>query len=1133
MENAAKVNKINISQKIARYPLNGHSNYLIDKFYIFGYDSSTLKKSLLYDDNIKNNLSEKKFFDENKYQKFNLEEIPTLLNEFTSDYEKECLDIDMIRDMILPNKINFYYTEEEKPYSKSKSPLKRRKAESNSNKNVDNFKMDKDEEKFYIYDEEDDKKEVPPSYNVIFSSNPQSGNNSKKSINGFAYIFYKKLKEKKELNKYIITFYVPIIFCIISEYPFYNSFYQLSTQIEYLFSNNELRIPLEIILYNIVNLSPSPLNGDVILSLKSLTNFSIGSILKRKKIIVDNAIEEINDESDNNNNEKFSLTNKSVNSVNNKSLNKNVSLKRNSDIKFSHRLSTIKISNVLKQLKTITTSDNYKYNIKNLNFEEKLINIKFDSLTGYPVIQYNLAKVLLQTLTPLDVIDIYLYTFLEKDVLFFSKDIEFLSLTINSYLNLNYPLNDEKYYFINACVSYDNYFNGNSTFVGSTFTTIIGINNSYNPKYQGSVNKLKEHLAVDLDNGKVYKVEDKSDKEKSKKNKELFNCIKTICKNREIKNDKNILYREVNILNTVLTDILNKMNDKEDEKYYNIFKYNKYIDYSDENIKSINLTIQDSFYRFINNLCLYVYQNLSIKTEGDDMKIKTRNNSKMDNEAETEMNVLFLDEYKDDDNYSKEELYLLEELKETMKFQSFVYSFVQSYNPIDLYKIPLTFTEEFISIISRKSAILEREINFLSLIDKLYKTNSEGKIEINFEDLSNEYYSNYKNYFDREIQDISEENKINSNKIKIKNYNIDNKIIVKYKSYELENKILIKYIHILNTLENEEKINTDDMNDNIYLSLKKRVKENIPKNISVTDIETVIENYAIEQGILSESDLCCANIMILFTLSFRKLKAYVECQSFLGALFQDFTIFRKYYSMIMSMTYQVYEESMAKKDYTRANDCYLLYCLCINSLRSVKLIPNESLMNIIKTFNKINLDTIDSIKKKDKSKPVENSVKPKNNNIKLYGVNLPEDDITYKNLYITHNFNAYKIYKEKEIVEKINEPNNSSKFFVSIDGNDLMQPKIKFNNGIHSFNSFFYSQKLLLLTLVEEYQSFIKDSNEENLRAKIILDACLNIFIFMRNSKDFTSKSDITGMVKVIFYIFLNHFYVINMAKEK
>ena len=92
-----------------------------------------------------------------------------------------------------------------------------------------------------------------------------------------------------------------------------------------------------------------------------------------------------------------------------------------------------------------------------------------------------------------------------------------------------------------------------------------------------------------------------------------------------------------------------------------------------------------------------------------------------------------------------------------------------------------------------------------------------------------------------------------------------------------------------------------------------------------------------------------------------------------------------------------------------------------------------------------------------------------------------------------------------------------------------MQPKIRFNNGIHSFNSFFYSQKLLLLSLVEEYQNFMVDTDEEKLKGKIILDACLNIFIFMRNSKDFTNKSDIIEMVKAIFYIFMNHFLVINM----
>ena len=641
------------------------------------------------------------------------------------------------------------------------------------------------------------------------------------------------------------------------------------------------------------------------------------------------------------------------------------------------------------------------------------------------------------------------------------------------------------------------------------------------------MNKLKDHLAVDLDNGKVYKVEDKSDKEISKRNKELFNFIKYICKNKDSKGDKTILYREINILNKVLYDLYNKMNDKEDEIYYKIFKYYKYIDYSDENIKKINLKIQDSFYRFINNLCLYVYQNLCIKTAADDMKMTANNVNKSNNnvnENEDEMNVLFLDEYKEEKIYSKEELYLLEELKETMKFQSFVYSFVQSYNPIDLYKIPLTFTEEFISFISRKSDILEREINFLSLIDNLYKLNSEGEINIDLEDFINDYYSNYKNYFDREIQDICEDNKYHNNIVKIKNYNINNKIILKYKAYELDDRILIKYLYILSTLENEENYKNKN---NIYLNSKKKVKENIPKNISITDIETVIETYAIEEGILSESDLCSANIIILFTLSFRSFKTYIDCQSFLGSLFQDFTIFRKYYSMIMSMIYIVYEESLLKKDYTRAKNCFYLYYLCINSLRSVKLIPNESLMNIIKKFNKI---SIDSLEEEEKKEPKRGKLE-ENNKEQLYGINLIEDDITYKNLYVTHNFSAYKVYKEKEIVEKINASKNSSNFFISIDGNDLMKPKIKFNNGKYSFNSFFYTQKLLLLTLVEEYKNYIVDMNEENLRAKIILDACLNIFIFMRNSKEFIGKSDIFGMVKVIFYIFLNHFHSMKIEK--
>ena len=1168
-ENIFDERKPNISQKILRYPLNGRSSYLIDKFYIFGYDYLTLKKYLYKEEYLKNflNDTEKKqnrlfIGEEEIIQKLNFNELPTLMNEFTSDYEKECLDIDMIRDMIIPKKLNLYYTEEEKSNDK--------KGKKRFSSSVERFTTeDKNENFFCVFDESDNyyNKEIKnKSYNVIFSSNPQSGNNSKKSINGLAYIFYKKLKEeKKHLNKYY-SFYIPIIFCIISEFPFYYSFYQLCKQISNLFSSYEIRMPIEIILHNLINLTPSPLNADVYLSLNSIKNMDINSKYRHQSVISDIQEEdnednekyenkdEIKNKNTSNNNLNINSRNQIAYKKNERNSDKNISFKNLNEIKknkseeINHSLSNketipkrirrtviskksdkgidiqeitnIKrsgVSNIIKHIKTSSMS--FLGNIITDNNDDLEDKIKFDYLTGYPVIQYNLAKVLLQTLTPIDIIDIFLYTFLEKDILFFSKDIEFLSLTINSYLNLNFPLNDEKYYFINACVSYENYISGNSTFVGSTFTTIIGINDSYNQKYQSEcINKLKEHLAVDLDNGKVYKIEDKSDKEKSKNNRELFNFIKNICKNRESKNEQNILYREINILNKVLSDIYSKMREKiineEENIFYKIYKIYSYISYN-KNIKDINLKIQDSFYRFINNISLYFYQNLSIKTEADDIKMKS---NKKDTNKEEEMNVIFLDEYKEDDIYSKEELYFLEELRETMKFQSFVFGFVQSYNPIDLYKIPLTFTEEFISIISRKSCILDKEINFLSLIDKLYQVDSKETIVIDFESILIDYYTYYKYNLDREIEDSCEKYSLYPEKIKMKVYNSYKKII-KYKSYDLDERILMKYLHILNEINEKD--------NSIFYILLKRVKENIPKTISVTDIESVIENYAIETGILSENDLCCANIIILFTLSLRSLKSIAEYQPFLGSLFQNFIVFRKYYSMIMSMIYTIYEESIAKNNYTRAKDYFYLYYLCINSFRNFKLIPNESLMNIIKKFNKINLDLLNE--KLNTPSPVK---KNENKNIKLYGINLPEDDITKKNLYITHNFSSIRTYNEKEILNKLNSPINSGNTCIKIDGNESLEPKIKFYNGIHEIKSFFYSQKILLYTLVEDYQKYIIDSDKNNLRSKFILDACLNIFIFMRNSQTFIENGDIIYTLKKIFYIFLNQLEIIKSIDE-
>ena len=145
-------NEKNISKTIKRYPFNGRSNYLIDKFLIIGYNIPTLLK-LLYDGDDDDNLSkniiiDKKQNDDEKnkllnIQPFHLKEEPILLNEFTSDFNKECLDFNMIKEMILPNNITLYYSEEE--YS---TYLKENKENENENdefiqyEEYDNFDND-------------------------------------------------------------------------------------------------------------------------------------------------------------------------------------------------------------------------------------------------------------------------------------------------------------------------------------------------------------------------------------------------------------------------------------------------------------------------------------------------------------------------------------------------------------------------------------------------------------------------------------------------------------------------------------------------------------------------------------------------------------------------------------------------------------------------------------------------------------------------------------------------------------------------------------------------------------------------------------------------------------------------------
>ena len=163
-----------ISGFIKRYPFNGRSKYLIDKFYIIGYNSPTLNKLLFSNDN-DNNLSKYIILDEieeeknksslNNLQSFHFEEEPIILNELTSDFSKKCLNYDIMKEMIFPNKLSLYYLEEEIPSSN--------KEKEKSKNRIDIVKNNDDDFVLYEKHKENDSKLLKTSY-VVFSTNPQA-----------------------------------------------------------------------------------------------------------------------------------------------------------------------------------------------------------------------------------------------------------------------------------------------------------------------------------------------------------------------------------------------------------------------------------------------------------------------------------------------------------------------------------------------------------------------------------------------------------------------------------------------------------------------------------------------------------------------------------------------------------------------------------------------------------------------------------------------------------------------------------------------------------------------------------------------------------------------------------------------
>ena len=1045
-ENPASIKK---EKSTPLYPYDGRSPYLIDKFYIFGYNYLTLKKYLIDQNPNLDNYDKR-----TGLGGFQLQEMPSVLTEITNDYNKQIIDVSLIQELILPNNVNIYYRLEDfQPLSKKMtiSYSKLTPTPTPTQKQISYSKIDLT----------DNKTDCPLSYRVAFSCNPMTGKNEKKCQNGFAYVFYRPFLEKNKNIKKKVTFYVPYIFCIISEYPFFNSYQKLFRCVREMFSQKNIYIPIEILLYKIIKLTPSPVNTDVILDLEKMC--------RQKEVFMNFQ----NDERSKKLTKKNTIIFKKKNTL--YTGYKNVLLKNDFVL--------VEEPDIFKEKKSKTLAeDNY--------FKYKL---KFKYLSGYPLIQYNLVKVLFNTLSIEDIINIFFFTFLESTVVFFSENIEYLTLMINAFLNFNYPFNDAEYFYNIGAISLDSFKEGNSLFGVKNCSSMIAVNNKLVDDYLGKLNNLRTetHIVVDLDNTNndnfnIAKIGKPEDEVYSK----IVELIKNICeeKNKDDIEDT-ILYQAIIKLYKHLKDIYER------GKSYFLMDFT---DYNDEpyqgSIEELNKSIQEAFYECVINLTLYCYENVTITEERDN----DRNNNSF-------MKVEFNQNYKNDKDYKKEEIVILDELKKSMKFESSFCNFVMAHNPIDLYKIPLTFTDEFISIISKKKTQIDTsKIKYFALIDNLYSSYKLKEAHnLNFNSDIIKYFENYKDRFIRDIEEKSKKRFLYDYSALVKVVSIRDEISLRYQTYELDDRILLNYINKISNLSLTDYYNL--VSDNFATDT------NIIKEISITEIETRLDNYSLGNKYLSSTELCCANIIILFSICLNLFQDTANYHFFLTILFENFVISRKYFSLLLQMVYKLYSKALDKKDIKLVYQMKMCFFACLDYIRNYNLIPNENLMLIVNGYLKKFYD-----EKKDEQI-----------NEKEILANLKETKfvkkITEKNLYTIYNFSSMKFFDEKFIIRKINQSQKGYFDFLYNDKVEIVSPKIRFvKDNKDKFESIFISQKELLDILRENYEHYIKTLNINELNKNNILFACLNILIYLRNEEKFQDLEEIRKIMEKIFFVFLN-----------
>ena len=765
----------------------------------------------------------------------------------------------------------------------------------------------------------------PEPRSVIFSFCYDSYKGDKKlSYVCYSFIFYEFFRQ--------FGYYAPKAFSIISQYPFFTAFKRICETIHNTIDNKKFAIPIELLIFNLVNFIPSPIKSN--LQLELFPNANI---------------------------------------------------------------------------------------------------ITINRLTGYPYVDFDLYE-MINYFGISFYLEIYVVSLLERKMLFFSSNLEHLNLLMYTILILNYPCNDCNFFWHIVTVSKHVLENsqGENAFVENIFENMLGVNCSYSEEI--NVETFGERrFIVDLDKKSIIfshnESNNKIDLDESKKVQKLFVYFKDILKRRNVQSK----YLK-DLINALQKDIDSLFMQFSKDNNNNKNKVNTFFEWNEE-IHERNKKIQECFYCFYLNLLKMFYEENNLLTFYDNQRMGNNNNIVKGgghNESEKQLFITGHTKTKQTEMFTKNEKMFYENFKESLKFKIFFDNFIQTYKCFDVYKVPLIFTEVYLTIKKKdRQNIRDKSFNYLELIDCLYYELYSEPPKVNL--TLKLTFNNFADYFMERLSEWKKLTKLG-------------------KLFTFNKRLIQLYLNHLNNLNDKEATLT-------FLFPSYKIKtENTFDAVTKDTILELIENKFIALNILNNFTLLnfsaiyiCSILISLYSQSnllsyISQIKCFLEENEFFN---------RKYIHVIIYSLYQHMIRALNDPTKMKEPSIYIYPTFTLlNLIRSIGILPDKEMMILLQEI----LNYGDTLTSKDYA----------------YGESflLVERSKEFE-IFITYCFDYNGTISEETLVNKCKDSTLEERICINVNEKEKMHPKIMAKISKAKHISYLYTPRTIFKKAKELFKKFI------------------------------------------------------------